>query len=413
MTTLGASIQKLPLDTENGLLFYLLSENGFQKKAAHLVACLETFDFATVFNEKSFTAESDLDRLSDRVTLTLQGQKIRTQLLQFKIFQKSNPSDFRKTLIALFFEYFPHRIAKKKSETDGLSSLGRGLTLLPGLEARLSDYYILLAGYNTMDSKTDIHFAVGFTKSELLDFSAEKVQQKVDYILDLEKKQVFKRQIKSVGQFIISESAKTPLTPTEQVQSWPRVLQENNVILLQSHTDYSLYLKKINFLKRKLKELGLVPELFAFMTTLNSDLLADLSAAITTVEEFFNYPLAFLLLELTPPEIKNCLLQMPDFFDLPNGKKTSVHYDSENAPLISVKIQDLFGCRHHPRLINDALPLTLELLAPNRRPTQITQNLDLFWQKSYFEIRKELRPRYPRHPWPDNPAEYHHVELKK
>lgn len=413
LTTLGTAIQRLPLDIENGLLFYLLSEKGHQKEAAHLIACLETFDFASVFNEKSFTAESDLDRLSDRAALTLQGQKIRAQLLQIKINPASNAFSFRKTLIAIFFEFFPHRIAKRKSETDGLSSLGRGLTLLPGLEARLSDYYILLAGYNTSDSKTDIHFAVGLSKIEFLEFSAEKVREKTDYILDLEKKQIFKRQIKSIGQFVVTESAKTPLAPAEQPESWNRVLQENQNILLAAHTDYTTYVKKINFLKRKATELSLPPELFTFTESLTANLMQDLSESVTNLEGFFNYPLSYLLLAQTPPAIKDCLLQMPDHFDLPNGKKTSVIYDSENAPLISVKIQELFGCPHHPRLINNALPLTLELLAPNRRPTQITQNLELFWQKSYFEIRKELRPRYPRHPWPDNPAEYNHLEVKK
>ena len=74
------------------------------------------------------------------------------------------------------------------------------------------------------------------------------------------------------------------------------------------------------------------------------------------------------------------------------------------AVVVSVKLQELFGLAETPRLGPALVPVTFELLAPNGRPVQTTQDLKSFWERTYPEVRKELRGRYPRHPWPEDPA---------
>ena len=89
----------------------------------------------------------------------------------------------------------------------------------------------------------------------------------------------------------------------------------------------------------------------------------------------------------------------------PNSKTIKVNYTDEKAPLISLKIQDAFGWNETPQLASPInLPFTLELLAPNMRPAQITNQLGLFWKNSYLDVRKELKARYPKHPWPEDPT---------
>ena len=72
--------------------------------------------------------------------------------------------------------------------------------------------------------------------------------------------------------------------------------------------------------------------------------------------------------------------------------------------MAAVKLQELFGLAETPRVGEAAVEVTLELLAPNGRPVQTTRDLRSFWQRTYPEVRKELRGRYPKHPWPDDPA---------
>jgi len=93
----------------------------------------------------------------------------------------------------------------------------------------------------------------------------------------------------------------------------------------------------------------------------------------------------------------------PERLPLPSGRTVKLDYRDDGSVHASVKLQELFGLAETPRLGPDATPVIFELLAPNGRPVQITKDLRSFWNGGYQEVRKELRGRYPRHPWPDDP----------
>jgi ATP-dependent helicase HrpB len=80
-----------------------------------------------------------------------------------------------------------------------------------------------------------------------------------------------------------------------------------------------------------------------------------------------------------------------------------IDYQTEEGPKISVQVQELFGLDRHPAIAGGRMPLLIELLSPARRPVQITRDLPGFWRGSYAGVRAEMRGRYPRHPWPDDP----------
>ncbi len=93
----------------------------------------------------------------------------------------------------------------------------------------------------------------------------------------------------------------------------------------------------------------------------------------------------------------------PAVVQLPGRRNVPIRYEPGKPPGISSRLQDFFGLREGPRICDGRLPLTLELLAPNRRAVQITTDLESFWERHYPAIRKELRRRYPRHAWPEDP----------
>ena len=94
----------------------------------------------------------------------------------------------------------------------------------------------------------------------------------------------------------------------------------------------------------------------------------------------------------------------PDRLKVPSGREMVIDYRDDGSVVVSVKLQELFGLAETPRLGPALVPVTFELLAPNGRPVQTTQDLKSFWARTYPEVRKELRGRYPRHPWPEDPA---------
>jgi ATP-dependent helicase HrpB len=94
----------------------------------------------------------------------------------------------------------------------------------------------------------------------------------------------------------------------------------------------------------------------------------------------------------------------PTHFAAPTGNRHPIHYDGPNAPLLSIRVQELFGLATHPAIAEGRLPLTLELLSPAHRPMQITRDLPGFWRGSWAAVRADMRGRYPKHVWPEDPA---------
>lgn len=108
---------------------------------------------------------------------------------------------------------------------------------------------------------------------------------------------------------------------------------------------------------------------------------------------------------LLPWELKRRLdTEAPTHFTAPTGSSLAVDYAAEAGPTISVRVQELFGLAQHPALAGGRVPLVLELLSPGHRPIQITRDLPGFWRGSWAAVKSEMKGRYPRHPWPDDPA---------
>ena len=93
----------------------------------------------------------------------------------------------------------------------------------------------------------------------------------------------------------------------------------------------------------------------------------------------------------------------PTRTSVPSGMERRIDYSAEGDPVLAVKLQELFGLADTPRIADGRLPLTLHLLSPAGRPLQVTQDLKGFWERTYPEVRKEMKGRYPKHPWPDDP----------
>ena len=88
---------------------------------------------------------------------------------------------------------------------------------------------------------------------------------------------------------------------------------------------------------------------------------------------------------------------------VPSGRSMSLEYAADGTVSTSVKLQELFGLAQSPAIGPNRTPVTFHLLAPNGRPVQTTRDLRSFWERTYLEVRKELRARYPKHPWPEDP----------
>jgi ATP-dependent helicase HrpB len=125
----------------------------------------------------------------------------------------------------------------------------------------------------------------------------------------------------------------------------------------------------------------------------------------TSLKAFSEGDLSDALMSLLPWDLRARLeREAPTHFEAPTGTMLAIDYEAEQGPTIAVRLQELFGMNTHPSVAKGAVPLVLELLSPAHRPVQVTRDLPGFWRGSYAAVRSDLRGRYPRHPWPEDPA---------
>lgn len=142
----------------------------------------------------------------------------------------------------------------------------------------------------------------------------------------------------------------------------------------------------------------------ALLSTLEQWLAPRLDG-VTRLTQIDKLPLARYLVESLDWSLQQQLATLaPTHIAVPSGSQIGVDY-SQSEPILAVKLQEMFGQTDTPTLLNGRVTVLLHLLSPARRPVQVTRDLAGFWANSYFDVRKDLRGRYPRHPWPDNPLQ--------
>lgn len=393
LTGLGKKVQSCPLDIERSILFVLLSEEGFGNEAAQLMAYLETTSFDRL---KSLP---DIENLN----LNENGVLVVQQLKRLALATPRKESSFREALIRIFLQKFPHKIAQRKERQNAISSRGRGVEMASYLVGAQTDYYILLSGREISSALSRCEFALGLTSAEFERSAQNDITAKTEILFDSEKQKLYKITQKKIGIFILTESSKIFLSADEEKIYFSDFLKDHLMEILESRESYVLIKNKLNFLEKKKSEIGLTEADFMFLQNFSSLIFENIGYSTHSFSDLATIDLKSLIEYSIPDPVKSILIDLPNEYLLPRGKRVKIDYESEQAPKISAKIQEFFGVKNNPTLLNGKLRMTIELLAPNYRPAQLTSQLENFWSTSYLEIRKELKARYPRHAWPEDP----------
>jgi ATP-dependent helicase HrpB len=146
------------------------------------------------------------------------------------------------------------------------------------------------------------------------------------------------------------------------------------------------------------------PDLSDAALVANIDWLVPALAGKTAISQLPSDDLQAALNEKLPWPLRRRLeAEAPTHFEAPTGTRAAIDYEAEAGPTIAIRLQELFGLDRHPAIAGGRTPLVIELLSPAHRPVQVTRDLPGFWRGSYAAVRTELRGRYPRHFWPDDP----------
>lgn len=147
-------------------------------------------------------------------------------------------------------------------------------------------------------------------------------------------------------------------------------------------------------------------ELPAFGPDTRIELLPELCMGKRSFADLAKVNVATYLQDRLPRKLASALSQhAPTSVSIPSGRQAKLRYQNNGPPVLAVRLQEVFGLYESPRVAGGKIPVKMELLAPNQRPVQVTQDLASFWTNMYAEVRSELRMRYPRHQWPEDPRD--------
>jgi ATP-dependent helicase HrpB len=198
----------------------------------------------------------------------------------------------------------------------------------------------------------------------------------------------------------LSEEAHGAVEPAEASAALAAFLAPRAESFLREDGDAAKLLDRLAFLRDAWPESGL-PE---FDAGALAELVASACAGRRTVEEARKVPLAPLLLgRLSFAQARLLDEHAPEALRVPSGNRIRLAYEPGRPPVLAVRLQELFGLAETPRLAGGRVPVLLHLLGPNFRPVQVTDDLRSFWTTTYHQVRKDLRNRYPRHAWPEDP----------
>ena len=278
---------------------------------------------------------------------------------------------------------FPDRVAQAAGARGRYRlANGRGASL-EETDALAASPYLVVTEITGAAATGRIRSAVVISRDDIEDLFAGHVSSEVVLSWDRSSSSVRARRRRSYQSLLLADD---PVPPPDAERA-ARLLAENVIDRLPWSKDQRALISRARFLR---------PDFAIAM-----DDLVPLLVGRTALAEITADDLAPLLPFALRSEVERAL---PSHFEAPTGSRVPIDYAAEAGPSIEIRVQELYGLGTHPTVANGRLPLTLVLLSPAHRPIQTTRDLPGFWRGSWKDVAKDMRGRYPRHPWPDDPA---------
>lgn len=305
----------------------------------------------------------------------------------------------------LFLKSFPDRLCQRRAKGGAKALMAgvnqnRGVAIAPESMIKDSEFFIALDLFEKEKSAdTLVSLAVGlperWVRTQIQqEAKKEKVirwdEEKEDYYafpstvwrgLNLQSGERTPPPAESVASFLLEHCRNHQLELMQKNESLKAFLPRYHKLLSAEHGSDSTSLQAI--LKDEWIELAVYGEV-SWQKLLEKDWIPLIESAMD--EKF----------------IMQLRAKVPSQLELPSGKSVIIHYPEDKSPYVECKVQELFGLMIHPTVLDERI--TFHLLGPNYRPVQVTSDIPGFWKSSYPEIRKELRIRYPKHYWPEDPS---------
>jgi ATP-dependent helicase HrpB len=425
LTAIGEALARLPVHPRLGRLIVEGARLGHADRAALAAAVLaerdpftrefdgppraapptpsDVLDRVEALEEFDRTGRLDfpagrLHRGGARFVLDVRDQLIRTVRAE-GVSASCTAADPDEAVMRAVFAAFPDRLARRRERGDRRAVLvgGRGVKLAPSSGVVEPDLFVCV-DVEAGGAESFVRLASEVSRDWL---PADRLDTRHEVEFDQQTERLIARKRTRFEDLVIDD---TPGHVADEAQA-ARVLAEaaaGNVsrVLPPDDSAAGLFLVRLRCLRGWMPELDLP----AFDESQLKDLLPDLCRGARSITEVRSGPwLDAIRGRLTYQHLAVVEREAPERIAVPSGSRITLKYEAGRPPVLAARIQELFGLTDTPRVAAGRVKVLVHLLAPNYRPQQVTDDLASFWKNTYPLVRKELRGRYPKHDWPDDP----------
>jgi ATP-dependent helicase HrpB len=296
---------------------------------------------------------------------------------------------------------YPDRIAKNRGNGAFTLANGRGGNI-DAASPLAREPFIVVAELTGSAAQGRIVLACPIKLAEIETRCAGRIENRDEIVFDAATLSLRARRSRRLGAIVLAEQTRR-VEPSEDTA---RLLAEGvaraGIDKLPWTKSQAQWRDRVRFLRAAEGEEW--PDLSDAALAANIDWLVPALAHTTSVSQLLPDDLAAAATALLSWPLRRRLdVEAPTYFEAPTGTNAAIDYQAEAGPTIAIRLQELFGLDRHPSIAGGRVPLVIELLSPAQRPVQVTRDLPGFWRGSYAAVRSEMRGRYPRHPWPDDP----------
>jgi ATP-dependent helicase HrpB len=305
---------------------------------------------------------------------------------------------------ALLALAYPERIAKNRGGSSGafLLANGRGANVDPA-SALARESFLSVAELSGTAASGRILLAAPIALAEIEALFADRIEAREEVAFDAASLSLRGRRSRRLGALVLSERPFTVSPNEETAQKLAAGIAGVGLDRLPWTKALRQWRDRVMFLRAS--EGDEWPDLSdAALGSTTGEWLAPALITKTALSDLATDELETALSTLLSWPLKRRLeAEAPTHFEAPTGSRVPIDYRAEGGPKISIRVQELFGLDRHPTIANGKVPLLIDLTSPAHRPLQTTRDLPGFWRGSYAAVRAEMRGRYPKHPWPDDP----------
>ncbi|WP_414464161.1 ATP-dependent helicase HrpB [Hyphomicrobium sp. DY-1] len=304
---------------------------------------------------------------------------------------------------ALLALAYPERIAKSRGKRGNFLLANGRAGQIDEHQHLASAQYVVVAEMQGRAAATRIMLALATDEAEIEAIASDAIESRDEIYFDKDARAVRARRARRLGAIVLKSETRPVKDGDDVMAVLARGLADIGVAALP-WTKAQLQLRnRVSFLRRNDETW---PDLSdAALASTIDDWLSPFLLGKTRTTDVDAETLETALNALLPRQMRVRLDdEAPTHFTAPTGNRHPLDYESDDAPALHIRVQELFGLKEHPAIARGRLPLTLHLLSPAHRPIQITRDLPGFWAGSWRAVRADMRGQYPKHVWPEDPA---------